>query len=91
MDNTEEYVNTLLNMGFPNEMEIRRALRMSKNELNDAITILTSGSPVNYDGFEDLDIEMKDIQRPVQYSSPPPSYDDVVDPGFIGVCCPYIT
>lgn len=75
MDVNEEFVENLLNMGFPNEFEIRRALRIGKNDMNEAITILTSGSPVSYEGFEDLDVEMKDRQS--HYNSPPPTYDEV--------------
>ena len=83
MEPNEEYVETLMNMGFPNELQIRCALRISKNDMNEAITILTCENPSEYDGFENIDVEMKDVQRSTQSTSTlPPSYDDVVESGY---------
>lgn len=90
MDINEEFVETLINMGFPNEFEIRRALRIGKNDMNEAITILTSGSPVSYEGFEDLDVEMHDQQRQTQYNNPLPTYDEATESGCVQEVCQYI-
>ncbi len=88
MDVNEEHVQTLLNMGFPSENEIRRALRLGKNDLNEAVGILTNEHPSsNYDTLDDLDVEMKDVEPrgtsapadPVYGPAPPPSYEQVVD------------
>ena len=40
----DENISTLLAMGFPDIGEIKRALRMAKNDLNEAVTILTNDS-----------------------------------------------
>ncbi|CAH1774066.1 unnamed protein product [Owenia fusiformis] len=88
MDVNEDHVQTLMNMGFPSESEIRRALKLGKNDLNEAVAILTNEHPSNtFDAIDD--VEMKDVgtrgsdvQGPVQEFHPPlapPSYDDVVE------------
>ena len=92
MDNTEENVQTLLNMGFPVESEIRRALKIAKNDLSEAVAILTNDTPVgNYDALDDLDVEMKDVGSGPMLSSGdsgalvpygpalPPSYEQAVE------------
>lgn len=43
MDPSDENVQTLLAMGFPSESEVRRALKMAKNDMNEAVDILTNG------------------------------------------------
>ena len=87
MDISEDHVQTLLAMGFPSESEIRRALKLGKNDLSEAVAILTNEtSCTTYDTLDDLDVEMKDIesgsapQGPVYGPSLPPSYDEVVEP-----------
>ncbi|KAK2704726.1 ubiquitin carboxyl-terminal hydrolase 24-like [Artemia franciscana] len=43
MDNTEdENISLLLSMGFPDISEIKRALQMAKNDLNEAVALLTN-------------------------------------------------
>ena len=86
MEVNEEHVEKLLNMGFPSEAEVRRALKIGKNDLNEAVAILTNEHPSsNYDTLDDLDVEMKDVEGratttgPVYGPSLPPSYEDVVD------------
>lgn len=57
----EDYVNTLLNMGFVDSAQIRRALSLAKNDLNDAVALLTgeeTGS--SFELYEDA--EMKDTE-----------------------------
>lgn len=84
MEIDEDHVNTLLSMGFPSDIEVRKALRFAKNDLNDAVAYLTNDhSTSSYDTLDD--IEMKDIhprssQAPVYGPSPPPSYDECVIP-----------
>ncbi|XP_064624443.1 ubiquitin carboxyl-terminal hydrolase 24-like isoform X2 [Lineus longissimus] len=89
MEVNEEHVHTLLSMGFPSESEIRKALRLGKNDLNEAVAYLTNETSVSgIDTLDDIDVEMKDMHRgsggqaeqmvygPV--NAPPPSYDEVV-------------
>ncbi|KAL3868452.1 hypothetical protein ACJMK2_041258, partial [Sinanodonta woodiana] len=72
-------------MGFPSELDVRKALRAAKNDVNDAVAILTNDHPVtSFDALDDIDIEMKDIhpkntQGPVYGPSLPPSYDEAVE------------
>ena len=85
MDANEEHVKTLLSMGFPSEPEIRKALRLGKNDLNEAVAYLTNEHPSSsYDALDDLDVEMKDTTSralvPAYGPAPPPSYDEVVEP-----------
>ncbi|KAL4237153.1 Ubiquitin carboxyl-terminal hydrolase 24 [Mactra antiquata] len=80
MDVDEEHVQTLLSMGFPSELDVRRALKLAKNSLNDAVAILTNDHPTQ--SFDTLDdIEMKDIAlgstNPVHGPHLPPSYDEL--------------
>ena len=86
MDPTQENVETLLSMGFPNENEVRRALRLAKNDLNEAVAILTNEHPSSqFDTLEELDVEMKDdvsngqTSGPVYGPAPPPSYEELVE------------
>ena len=62
MDVDEDYVHTLLNMGFPSEVDIRQSLQMGKNDLNEAVAILTNEhptlrlsltvTPISFDNFD---------------------------------------
>lgn len=94
MEGSEDNVQTLLAMGFPSESEIRRALKIGKNDLSEAVAILTNENPyTSYDTLDDLDVEMKDVesrpgqQVPVYGPSLPPSYDEVVEPQQSPVSC----
>lgn len=40
---TDENVQMLLLMGFPSESEIRRALKIAKSDINEAVDMLTNG------------------------------------------------
>ena len=58
----DENINTLLCMGFPDVAEIKRALRLAKNDLNEAVAILTNEQPLSSYGTVDdlsLDVDMK--------------------------------
>ena len=92
MEVSEENVAILQSMGFPSESEIRRALKLAKNDLGEAVGILTNDGPTgHYDGLEDLDVEMTEVdprgpgggrhvgQGPVYGPAPPPCYDEVVE------------
>lgn len=82
-------MKTLLAMGFPSVDDVRKALRLGKNDLNEAVAILTNEHPSSsYDTVDELDVEMKDvryqpssvtIQLPVYGPSLPPSYDEAVE------------
>ncbi|KAJ8306054.1 hypothetical protein KUTeg_016599 [Tegillarca granosa] len=84
MEVDEGNVQTLLSMGFPSEVEVRRALRLAKNDLNDAVAYLTNDHPTSsYDTLDD--VEMKEIHssrstQPVYGPSLPPSYDEAILP-----------
>ena len=84
MEVSEENVQMILSMGFPSESEVRRALRRAKNDLSDAVAILTDDNPMSsYDTVDDIDIDMKDTSKakldPVYGPSLPPSYDEAID------------
>ena len=86
MEVDEEHVQTLLSMGFPSELDVRKALRLSKNSLNDAVAILTNDHPsTTFDTLDDIDVDMevKDFAKsstaPVYGPNLPPTYEDVVD------------
>ncbi|XP_050400806.1 ubiquitin carboxyl-terminal hydrolase 24 isoform X1 [Patella vulgata] len=90
MDISEDNVQMLLSMGFPSESEIRRALRMAKNDLNDAVAYLTNDHPVvSYDTLDDVDVEMKEVvsrssSGPLYGPHLPPTYDEAVDAEYDG-------
>ena len=52
MEPSDDNVQMLLAMGFPSESEVRRALKMAKNDMNEAVDILTNGQALS--PFEDL-------------------------------------
>ncbi len=81
MDVSDESVQTLLNMGFPSEGEIRRALKIAKNDLSEAVAILTNENPAgSYDSLDDVEMqETRSSSKPVYGPSLPPSYDEVVE------------
>ena len=87
MEVDEEQVHTLLTMGF-GELEVRKALRRAKNDLNEAVAYLTNDHPTStYDTLDEIDVEMKPdpqaraMSDPVYGPSPLPnflpSYEDV--------------
>lgn len=60
MDVDDENITTLLNMGFPDIGEIKQALRIAKNDLNEAVAVLTndrSAPPYDPMDVQDMDIE----------------------------------
>ncbi|CAM1321691.1 USP24 (predicted) [Pycnogonum litorale] len=63
MDVDDEKVTTLMSMGFLDDDEIRRALKLSKNDINEAVALLTREQPGLGYGGGDSDVEMKDIQN----------------------------
>ena len=78
MDTTEdENVAMLLSMGFPSVEQVRRALQMSKNDINEAVNLLTSeGSLTSYSTFDDLtgmDVSVQ-TTSPYQVKQIPPFY-----------------
>ena len=51
----DENLSMLLSMGFPDINEIRRALRLAKNDVNEAVAILTNEAPLSsYGTVDDL-------------------------------------
>lgn len=56
----EAYVNTLLNMGFVDSAQIRKALSLAKNDLNDAVALLTGEDTGS--SFDLKDTEVKDTE-----------------------------
>lgn len=89
MDNnsvSEENVQMILSMGFPSESEVRRALRLAKNDLFDAVAILTNELPsTSYDAVEDMDIDLREKSLVTFGPQLPPSYDEVYDNGQVKV------
>ncbi|XP_062306081.1 ubiquitin carboxyl-terminal hydrolase 24-like [Osmerus eperlanus] len=86
----EQHMTTLLCMGFPDPVAIRKALRLAKNDINEAVALLTNESPGLGYGYE----PMESGPAPGPGSSgdgetsgrtgtggfdPPPAYHDVVD------------
>ena len=67
MEPSDENITTLLAMGFDDIGQIRRALTIAKNDLSDAVSILT-GEDVR-EGFNELplagDVEMKETHTQV--------------------------
>lgn len=64
MDADDENISTLMAMGFPDINEITRALRLAKNDLNEAVAILTNDQSVALYGPDfGVDVDMKDSQK----------------------------
>ena len=57
----EGFVNTLLNMGFVDSAQIRKALILAKNDLNVAVAVLT-GEGTSFD-FEDTEVKDTETQH----------------------------
>ena len=64
----DENLSLLLSMGFPDIGEIKRALQMAKNDINEAVAILTNETPIN--SFGTLNDLTADIEMTDQTSSP---------------------
>ncbi|KAH9492249.1 Ubiquitin carboxyl-terminal hydrolase 24 [Bulinus truncatus] len=76
---SDENVQMILAMGFPSESEVRRALRMAKNDPSDAVAILTNEPPSSYDVVEDMDVDLKEgtVSSSRTYGPQlPPSYEE---------------
>uniref|UniRef100_A0A8D3C8U7 Ubiquitin carboxyl-terminal hydrolase 24 n=1 Tax=Scophthalmus maximus TaxID=52904 RepID=A0A8D3C8U7_SCOMX len=86
----EQHITTLLCMGFPDPDVIRKALQLAKNDINEAVALLTNESPGLGYGYE----PMESGPAPGSGSSgegensgrtgtggfdPPPAYHDVVE------------
>ena len=92
MDVTEENVQMLLNMGF-DELDIRRALKIAKNDLSEAVAILTNDHPVtSFDTLQDVEMKPDEIQPlkgsvpPISYGpSLPPSYEQSIETGSVSL------
>ena len=93
MEPSEENVQMLINMGFADIANIKKALRLGQNDVNEAVAILTQEQPgLGYDTVDE--VETKDstgtLRRTVGSQHrpapdpPPPSYDEVVHP--VEVC-----
>ena len=73
MDQEDENISLLLNMGFTDVRAIKRALRRSNGDVNEAVIFLTEQPLTSYNTVDDLrDVDMADP------SSAPPPYDEVV-------------
>uniref|UniRef100_A0A4W3HTX5 Ubiquitin carboxyl-terminal hydrolase 24 n=1 Tax=Callorhinchus milii TaxID=7868 RepID=A0A4W3HTX5_CALMI len=87
MDVEEEHMTTLLCMGFSEPATIRKALRMAKNDINEAVALLTNESPgLGYEPIESGDRlggGGGSTSGGGDYSrsgfDPPPAYDEVVE------------
>ncbi|XP_022101626.1 ubiquitin carboxyl-terminal hydrolase 24-like isoform X2 [Acanthaster planci] len=96
MEPTEDNLQMLVNMGFSDLTEIKRALTLSKNDVNEAVAILTNEQPgLSYDTVDEVVEMMEDVggsgsssgkskgerSEPRHHSDPaPPSYDEAVEP-----------
>ncbi|GAA6092408.1 ubiquitin carboxyl-terminal hydrolase 24 isoform X1 [Tachysurus ichikawai] len=65
----EQHMTTLLCMGFPDPVAIRKALRLAKNDINEAVAFLTNESPGLGFGYEPME------SGPSPGSGPGPSGD----------------
>ena len=58
----EAHVQTLLNMGFVDDNQIKRALVLAKNDLNDAVALLTGDDAGSSFELYNEDTEMRDTE-----------------------------
>lgn len=86
----EQHITTLLCMGFPDPDVIRKALRLAKNDINEAVALLTNESPGLGYGYEPMESGPSpglgtsgDGETSGRTGTggfdPPPAYHDVVD------------
>ncbi|XP_076051171.1 ubiquitin carboxyl-terminal hydrolase 24-like isoform X2 [Oratosquilla oratoria] len=74
MEQEDENISLLLNMGFPDVRAIKRALRMANGDLNEAVLYLTEQPLTSYNTVDDLRaVDMADAS-----GSAPPSYEECV-------------
>jgi len=80
MDGNDENIDMLCSMGFIRE-SAKQALRLAKNDLNEAVAILTGDHPAaGFDSLYETDTFSSPQPRPAVYGpSLPPSYDTVVE------------
>lgn len=83
-------MTTLLCMGFPDPVAIRKALRLAKNDINEAVALLTNESPGLGYGYEPMESGTSpgsglsgDGENSGRTGTggfdPPPAYHDVVE------------
>ncbi|XP_063056881.1 ubiquitin carboxyl-terminal hydrolase 24 isoform X4 [Engraulis encrasicolus] len=86
----EQHMTTLLCMGFPDPVAIRKALRLAKNDINEAVALLTNESPGLGYGYEPMESGPAPGSGPGGDTEttgrtgtggfdPPPAYHDVVE------------
>ncbi|XP_071010442.1 ubiquitin carboxyl-terminal hydrolase 24-like isoform X4 [Oncorhynchus clarkii lewisi] len=84
----EQHMTTLLCMGFPDPVAIRKALRLAKNDINEAVALLTNESPGLGYGYEPMESgpapgPCGDAETTGRTGTggfdPPPAYHDVVE------------
>uniref|UniRef100_A0A671LMJ9 Ubiquitin carboxyl-terminal hydrolase 24 n=1 Tax=Sinocyclocheilus anshuiensis TaxID=1608454 RepID=A0A671LMJ9_9TELE len=86
----EQHTTTLLCMGFPDPVAIRKALRLAKNDINEAVALLTNESPGLGYGYEPMESGPSPGSGPSGDGEssgrtgtggfdPPPAYHDVVE------------
>ncbi|KAJ1170354.1 hypothetical protein NDU88_002231 [Pleurodeles waltl] len=82
----EQHTTTLLCMGFADPGAIRKALRLAKNDINEAVALLTNERPgLDYGGYEPMDSggprgDSGEGGRGGRGGfDPPPAYHEVVD------------
>ncbi|XP_058493383.1 ubiquitin carboxyl-terminal hydrolase 24 isoform X7 [Solea solea] len=86
----EQHITTLLCMGFPDPDVIRKALRLAKNDINEAVALLTNESPGLGYGYEPMESgpapgtsSTGDGENSGRTGTggfdPPPAYHDVVE------------
>ncbi|XP_015755638.1 PREDICTED: ubiquitin carboxyl-terminal hydrolase 24-like [Acropora digitifera] len=64
MDEANEgFVNTLLNMGFVDDAQIRRVLSITKNDLNQAVALLTGEDTRTSFDFDDTEVKETETQH----------------------------
>lgn len=71
----EENITTLLSMGFENIDDIKKALALGKNDINEAVSILTNEHSEYHLGSDD---NMKDLSSSHVSIAPPP-YESLSD------------
>ncbi|XP_053324952.1 ubiquitin carboxyl-terminal hydrolase 24 [Spea bombifrons] len=80
----EQHMTTLLCMGFSDPGAIRKALRLAKNDINEAVALLTNERPGLDYGYEPMDRGGGDGGNRNTGGGggfdPPPAYHEVVEP-----------
>ncbi|KAM4720758.1 ubiquitin carboxyl-terminal hydrolase 24 [Rhinophrynus dorsalis] len=79
----EQHMTTLLCMGFSDPVAIRKALRLAKNDINEAVALLTNERPGLDYGYEPMDSGTRgnvDSSNRSGGFDPPPAYHEVVEP-----------